>query len=435
MNKIIIFLVFSFFLTGCSLNKSSKFWTASQNIPEEKKLNYKKEVLVEEDALSQELNPDLIIKLSGNINNNLSVRNYFNNDGRLNFEGFLKNSSRYKFSKIENFYQFEPTIAFHKKNIIFFDNKGSILQFNDQSKLVWKKNYYSKSEKKLKPNLQFANNKKFLIIADNIAKYYALDITSGELVWSKYNLAPFNSQIKIYKDKFFIIDFSNTLRCFSIKDGKELWNINTENSLIRSQKKLSMVIVNELLYFNNSIGDISAVDISKGELLWQLPTQNSLIYESAFSLETSDIITDSNTLFFSNNKNQFFSIDLSAGMFNWENKVNSSLRPSLVGNYLFTVSIEGYLVVIEKNSGNIIRVSDVFKVFKKKKRDKIKPVGFIIGLNKIYLSTNNGRLLVIDIATGKTDTTLKIDNEKISKPFVLNDNLFLIKDNAIIKLN
>ena len=87
------------------------------------------------------------------ISNNLSVRNYFNNDGRLNYDGLLKKSSRYKFSKIKNFYKFEPTIPFNNKNIIFFDNNGSILQFDDQSKLIWKKNYYSKSEKKLKPNI------------------------------------------------------------------------------------------------------------------------------------------------------------------------------------------------------------------------------------------------------------------------------------------
>jgi outer membrane protein assembly factor BamB len=434
VNKLIIFFVLSAFLTGCSLNKNSKFWTATQDIPEETNQNYK-EVLIEEEALGKELNSDLIIKIDPNINNNLSIRNYFNNDGRLNYDGLLKKSSRFKFSKIADFYEFEPTISFNKKNIIFFDNKGSVFKFDDKSKLVWKKNYYLKSEKKLKPNLQFASNKKFLIVADNIAKYYALDLTSGNLIWSKYNSAPFNSQIKIYDNKFFIIDFSNTLRCFSIKDGKELWNIKTENSLIRSQKKLSMVIVNGLLYFNNSIGDISAVDINKGELLWQLPTQSSLIYESAFSLETSDLVTDSYSLFFSNNKNKFFSIDLKAGIFNWENKVNSNIRPSLVGNYLFTVSIEGYLVVIEKNSGNIIRVSDVFKDFKKNKRDKIKPVGFVIGLNKIYLSTDNGRLIVIDTATGKTISILKIDNEKISRPFILDKNLFVVKDNAIIKLN
>ena len=65
------------------------------------------------------------------------------------------------------------------------------------------------------------------------------------------------------------------------------------------------------IYFNNSLGDISAVDIEDGRLLWQLPTTSNIIVESNFSLETSDIIADENNLFFSNNKNQFFSIDIS----------------------------------------------------------------------------------------------------------------------------
>ncbi len=434
MNKIIIFFISIIFLTSCSFNKNSKFWTPTQNIPEEKKLDFE-EMFTEKEAIEKELNTNLSISLGNVINNNFRTRDYFNNDGRLNYDGLLKKSSRYKFSKIKNFYQFEPVISFDNNDIIFFDNKGSILKFNEKSKLIWKKNYYSKSEKKQKPILQFANNGTTLVIADNIAKSFALNLENGELIWSKSNLAPFNSQIKIYKNNFFIIDFSNTLRCFSLINGEELWNIQTENSLIKSQKKLSMVVVNDLLYFKNSIGDISAVDINEGELLWQLPTQSSSFYESTFSLENSDLITDGNTLFFSNNKNQFFSIDLGTGSFNWENKVNSNLRPSLIGNYIFTVSLEGYLFVIEKNSGNIIRVTDIFKSFKKKKRIKIKPVGFVIGINNIYLTTDNGRLLIIDTKTGKTNSILKIDNDKISRPFVIDKNLFVVKDNAIIKLD
>ena len=301
--------------------------------------------------------------------------------------------------------------------------------------MVWKKNYYTKFEKKLKPILQFSNNKEFLIVADNLAKYYLLDLKSGNLIWSKDNLAPFNSQIKIYKDKFFIIDFSNTLRCFSLKNGEELWNIKTENTLIKSQKKLSIVIVKDQVIFNNSIGDISAVNLNRGELLWQLPTQSSAVYESAFSLETSEIITDGKTLFFSNNNNQLFSINIETASINWENKVNSSIRSTLLENYLFSISLEGYLIITEVNSGNIIRITDVFSNFKKNKRSKVKPTGFVVGLNKIYVSTNIGRLLIIDIASGQTITTLKIDNEKIAQPFIIDKELFVIKDNAIIKLN
>ncbi len=434
MNKILNIFIILILIPSCSLNKNSKFWTNSEIIISEKNDNYV-EVFPRDESLKKEFNSSLRIKFTSKPANNTSTNNQLNNNHRLNFDGTLKKSSRYKFSKIENFGQYQPEISFFEGNVIFFDNKGSILKFSNDSKMIWKKNYYSKNEKKLNPILQFVNNNKFLIIADNLAKYYMLDIKTGNLIWSKKNLAPFNSQIKIFDDKFFIIDLSNTLRCFSLKDGNELWNIKTENSLIRTQKKLSMVIVDKKIYFNNSLGDISAVDITKGELLWQLPTQSNLIYESSFSLETSDLISDKNNLFFSNNKNQFFSIDIKTGSFNWENKINSNLRSTLAGDYLISISIEGYLVITEKNTGKIIRVTDVFQNFKIHKRLKIKPTGFIVGLNKIYLSTSNGRLLVIDISTGKTISTLKIDNHKISKPFIQNKNLFLIKDNAIIKLN
>tara|TARA_Y100000389_G_scaffold182133_1_gene198476 strand:- start:1760 stop:3064 length:1305 start_codon:yes stop_codon:yes gene_type:complete len=434
VNKVIYFFLIFIFISGCSFNKNSKFWSNSEKVQNENNINYE-EVFPSEEALKKEFNSTLTIKFNSKPINNTLINNYLNNTERLNFDGNLEKSSRYKFTKIDNFNKYQPEISFIRDNIIFFDNKGTILKFDNKSKLVWKKNYYSKSEKKLKPILQFVNNEKYLVVTDNIAKSYMLDIESGNLIWSKNNLAPFNSQIKIFEDKFFVIDLSNTLRCFSIKDGNELWYVKTENSLIRSQKKLSMVIVDDKIYFNNSIGDISAVDINKGDLLWQLPTQSSLIYESAFSLQTSDLISDKETLFFSNNKNQFFSIDIKSGSFNWKNKINSSLKSTLIGDYLISVSLEGYLIITEKRSGNIIRVTDVFQNFKMKKRVNIKPTGFVVGLKKIYLSTSNGRLLIIDIASGKTISILKIDNEKISKPFIQNKNLFLIKDNAIIRLN
>ena len=65
MNKIII-LIFSIIVSGCSLNKSSKFWTSNQNIPEEKNLNYK-EVLAEEKTLETELNVNISINLEKNL--------------------------------------------------------------------------------------------------------------------------------------------------------------------------------------------------------------------------------------------------------------------------------------------------------------------------------------------------------------------------------
>ena len=440
MNNFLKIFLILITITSCSFHKNSKFWTKQKIIKEKQEIikkekNNIQQVFKKEKVLSEEFNPSLKISLYTKPINKSFLNNFDNNNGRVNFNGNLKNISKYKFSKIKNFYQYDPKISFYKDDIIFFDNKGSILRFNKDSNLVWKINNYQKFEKRQNPVLFFANNKKKLIVADNISKYYALDIETGKVLWSKNNTAPFNSQIKIFKDKFFIIDFENILRAYSIVDGREIWNIKTDNSLVRSQKKLSMVIIKDKIYFNNSLGDISAVEIESGELIWQRPTQSTLTYDEGYFLKTSDIIADAQTLFFSNNKNQFYSLDIKTGGVNWKQKINSTLRPTLIDDYIFTISLKGYLIIIEKNSGNIIRITDVFNGIKPKIRDKILPTGFIVGKDNIYLTTDHGRLLEVDITSGKVINIIKIDKNKINRPSILNNNLFIITDNSIIKLN
>jgi len=434
VNRFII-LILLIFVSNCSLDTKSGIWTKKQKIITEEKEKNIKNLFKKDGVLEKELNPSLKIELEGRLTKDSFIDNQNNNKGRLDYDGNLKSISKFKFSKIKNFNLLEPEILAINNNLIFHDNTGTLIKFDTASKIIWKKNYYSKIEKKSKPILFFNNNDSILIVADNLSKYYAVSIKNGNLLWSKNNAAPFNSQIKLYKDKFFVIDFDNILRCFSIKNGKELWKIKTANTFIKSEKKLSITIANNIVYFNNSIGDISAADIESGSLLWQTPTQNESIYQDSFFLKVSNLITDGKSIVFSNNKNEFYSLDSETGLINWKQSVNSNLTSSLINELIFSISNEGYLIIIDNKTGNIIRITDLFDSFKSKKRSKIKPVGFFVGKSNIYLTTDNGKLLVVDIKTGKTISILKIDNEKISRPFVLNKNLYIIKENSIIKLN
>ena len=203
MNSIFKILLIFIFLTNCSFNKNSSFWTTEKIDKIEKiELPKKEEIIKTENKLISEFNANVKISLYAKAIDNSFSNNLDNNNGRINYSGELKNISKYKFSKIKNFYENNPEILFNKNNIIFFENKGSILNFDSNNNLVWKKNYYLKREKKQNPMLFFANNKNSLIVADSIAKILALDISNGELLWSKINSSPFNSQIKIYHHIF-----------------------------------------------------------------------------------------------------------------------------------------------------------------------------------------------------------------------------------------
>lgn len=446
MNKILVIFFLFFLVNNCSLDNKTGLWTESKKIELEKieiKENDLQELFLKDKVLLKEFNPNLKIKIKAKPKNNF-LNNLDNNNSFVNYNGKLKKISKYKFKKIKNFKFYELDLVFDKEGIIFFDNKGSIFKFNDRSKLIWKKNLYDKRQKKNRPILFFSNNANKLIVADNFAKYYAIDLKNGQLIWSKEHTSSFNSQIKIYKDKFFVIDLENILRCYSLVDGSEIWNLPTEKTFIKSQKRLSLIVSDNKVFFNNSMGDVSSVDIDTGNLLWQIPTQSSSIYEDVFFLKTSDLIAGPNSIFFSNNQNEFFSINMQSGTLDWKLKINSNLKSTLVENLIFSITMEGFLVVTDYSSGNIIRITDIFKGFirdylldfKDAVRTGMLPVGFVVGSKNIYLTTNHGLLIVIDILTGKAQSVLKIDNKrKISRPFALNKNLFIIKNNSIIKLN
>ena len=111
MNKIFNLFLALILISNCSLNKNSKFWTKSEKIVSEKTEDYK-EVFPTEEALKKEFNSNLKIKLTSKINKNTSINNYLNNNGRVDIDGSLKKSSRYKFSKIDNFNQYQPELSF-----------------------------------------------------------------------------------------------------------------------------------------------------------------------------------------------------------------------------------------------------------------------------------------------------------------------------------
>ena len=431
MNRLLILTISLFFLNNCSLNENSSIWQ-NKEVDTKNPKNIKK-VFSEKKVVTQ-FNQELKLDLSKIKINNKIVDNR-NNYGIQDYSGSIEKVGIYKFSKLDdvNHLNFKP--LFLNDGLIFFDKKGSIIRYDNNQKVLWKKNYYSKSEKKLKPKLNFALVDQNLLITDSISKYYSININSGELIWSKNNIYPFNSEIKRSKNKIFAVDYKNTLRCYNINDGSECWNLPTEDSFTISSSNFSLIILGELIIFTNSIGDVTAVDIDSGLITWQLPTQSSSIINETYNFKVSKLVSDNKSIYFSNNKNEFYSVDVRTGITNWINEINSNLTPITSGNLIFTISNEGYLYVVEKNNGNIIRISDLYLNYKIKKRKNVKPIGFAIGDTKLYLTNTDGKMIVVDLNLGKVIGVEKVAGNFTSRPFIFNQSLFVIRNGSIIQYN
>ena len=430
MNRLFYFILFYFFLTSCSLNEDSKLWK-KKNI---QKNENTKLILVKEKKFTKEFNSQIKLDLS-----KIKIQNKIfdnqNNFGSLEYSGSLNKVGIFKFRKFKDIDSINSKPLFLKDSLIFFDNAGALIRYDNNQKIIWKKNYYSKYEKKMSPKLTFQINENKLIITDNLAKLYLVNINNGNIIWSQKSVYPFNSQIKIYKDKFFAVDYKNIIRCFNLEDGSECWSLQTENSLTVSGSKYSIIIVNEQVIFNNSVGDVTAIDIETGLIAWQVPTQNNTIINETYNFKTSNLVSDGSSIFFSNNKDEIYSISAKNGVIKWKNNISSNLTPILIDNLIFTISEDGFLFILEKNRGKIIRVNDIYKGYSFKKRKNIKPVGFSIGKNLLYLSNNDGKLLVVELTSGNILKEEKISRKFISEPFIYDKKLFIVKNGSIIKYN
>ena len=202
MSKLSLLILITLLLSGCSLTRSSKLWNNDKtqvNEPENIKI-----VLTNEASPVEEFNSNIEIDIS-NGNFNKDPNNNQNNAGELNYEGILNKVGKYSFSKFNDFEYLDVQPIFYNQNLIFFDDKGTIIFYDESQKTLWKKNFYTKSEKKLKPRLNFVNKDNLIIVTDDVAKYYLIDVDSGELIWEKNNIVPFNSGLKIRNDIFYEI--------------------------------------------------------------------------------------------------------------------------------------------------------------------------------------------------------------------------------------
>ena len=138
MNKLIFNLIIFIFLNNCSFNENSKIWKDKKKNSETNKNIIKVFTKKEKDVseFNQNLKIDLsTIKISKVIENQ-------NNIGSQNYKGKLIKFGDYKFSKLDKINQLDFKPIFLENGIIFFDKKGSIIRYDNNQKVIWKKNYY-----------------------------------------------------------------------------------------------------------------------------------------------------------------------------------------------------------------------------------------------------------------------------------------------------
>ena len=439
--RYLIFIILFFPLFNCSFDKKTGIWTGNEKelerIEELEKASKKNRVKIfstfqesiKEISYARNVTLGKAERNTSWVTSGLNIQN---SSGNLYLksinEKFLK--KRIGKNKFDIFQRMQSPL-FYENNIILSDDKGTLFRINKKGKIYWKVNIYKKIYKKLYKNLTFTLHNNYIYVADNIGFVYVINYENGNLAWKKNLGIPTKSYIKVFNNKIYIVDQDNKILCLDAQNGKKIWDILTIKTFIKSQSLLGLAISKEgHLVVINSAGDVLKINSENGRILW---TMNSLFSLSSFDsdfFKTSDVVINNNDIIFSN-VSSTFSININNGFINWVNKVKSSLRPIVSGDNVFLVTDNGYYINLNRKNGQVIWITNVLKILKKKKQSTI-VTGFIVGSEKTYITTSNGYLIVCSATNGEVKYEKKLAKSINSPPIISNAELYVLTGSSQI---
>ena len=441
--KIFFFLIF-ILLNSCSFDTKTGIWGDSEKEKvriselEKKQKNIvdKYKVYSSENLYEEEVNLSKNIVLSKprkNLSWEMSGLNYQNFLGNIYLKGidniFLKKKiGKNKFS----IHKIKTSLLAYKNSIIISDDVGTIINFDERGKIKWKKNIYNKIYKKIYKNLSFSIYKNIIYVSDNVGFIYALNFDNGKIIWIKKHGVPLKSNIKVFDEQIFLIDQDNKIFSLRIKDGTQIWDILSISSFIKSQNLLSLAISKRgNLIAVSSSADLFSINANEGTIVWATNISRSLFADATDFFRTTDIVLTDKEIIFSSGSS-IFSYNLTNGFQNWENKNVSSIdAPIINGEHIFFVTENGFSIIMNKDSGEIISSKNILNILKKKNRET-KITSFIMGSGKIYSFTLNGYLIESAANSGKIEYFKKIGDPVTSSPIISNGNLFVLTEDSKI---
>ena len=179
-----------------------------------------------------------------------------------------------------------------------------------------------------------------------------------------------------------------------------------------------------------SSSDLYKIEGNSGNFSWASNTFGSMLADATDFFKSSQVVITDDEVIISAGPS-IFSYNLNIGSITWENELSSIGTPIIDGENIFFVTENGYFVIMNRDTGKIISSANILKILKKKKQ-KTKITGFIMGSGKVYSVTLNGYLIVSSAISGKVENFKKIGNPIISPPIISNGKLYILTKNSRI---
>lgn len=258
---------------------------------------------------------------------------------------------------------------------------------------------------------------------------FALDPSSGKVVWEKNIGVPIRAAPTAAGDRVYIITSEGRFLCLSGVDGTELWATRGLPQQASRVMNVSPAVDNEIVVVPYPSGDVVALKVADGSAVWSesLTRMRTTSQMTALSDAARPAI-DNGMVFAVSHAGRMIATNSATGERLWSLNLPGTQTPCVAGDSVFVVDTNGQLMAINRKDGKI--------QWSVKLPGGSTFAGPVLAGGNLWLASNTGQLVGVDAASGNVVGQQDLGDPVFVAPIVAQGRMYVLTDEAkLIALN
>jgi outer membrane protein assembly factor BamB len=235
---------------------------------------------------------------------------------------------------------------------------------------------------------------------------YALDVKSGEKIWSKDGFSQLENSGAVSEEILVAGGYDGVLRALDRHTGEILWSFDTHYSI-----QASPLIMDDHVYVATD-HVLYALDLSTGKLQWQTPTGREAAYMGAPAYENGIIYTTGGR--------SLLAVNSTSGKELWRIEGNDMFTaPAVANGMIYIGNFDKYFYAFDQKTG-----AEKWKV----QSDGLFWAGPAVEGNTVYAG-NDDQVYALNAQTGEQLWMFQMAGRSVSEP-TISDGVLYVSDSA-----
>ncbi len=274
-----------------------------------------------------------------------------------------------------------------------------------------------------------------IFVSTGFARVFALDVRSGDVIWSQDAPAPIRAAPTVNGGRVFIVTLDNQTLSLAADDGRRLWShigLQSETSLLGGA---SPAIAGRKLVVPYSSGEIVAIDVIEGDEEWNLNLSSVKKTDPLTDLAHIKAmpVIDRDRVIAISHSGRMVAIDLKEGVRLWDTDIGGVQMPWVAGEFIYVLTNDSQIAAVRRQDGRIRWIQSLPRFADPEDRKGlIAWQGPVLASDRLIIAGSHGEAISLSPYTGDILGYLELPDGAAMPPVVVGNSLYFLTAEAEI---